>query len=202
MSKIQLLAGPAVDEALEDTAIRHFFGYQMNPATLGLLLIFGGGAFAAAFYLWFWPGLGGGYTVGFIIAILAGMSFFSMASFWGNFRNKRFIAVSDDFLYIGKDEQAWRVHWSLVNQDTLNFDAMQTSRLQGRIHLETAGQTIEIPLYTPFVFVEDIEGLMFELLQRLEAEGGEAPIGAPDQDYDAAELLADGDDTGDDSDDE
>lgn len=191
MSKIQLLTGPAVDEGLEDEAVRHFFRYQLNPATLGLLLIFGGGSFVAAFYLWFWPGLGGSYTVGFIIAILAGMTFFSMASFWGNFRNKRFIAISDDYLFVGKDEQAWRIHWSLVDRDTLNMDAMKTSRYQGRLYLDTAGQTIEIPLYTPFAFVEDIEGLMFELLQRLEAEGGEAPVGAPDQDVDAAELLAD-----------
>lgn len=197
MSKIQLLSGPAVEEALEETAVRHFFRYQLNPATIGLLLIFGGISFLVAFYLWFWPGLGGGYTIGFIIAILGGMSFFSMASFWGNFRNKQFIAISDDYLYVGKEERVWRIHWSLVDRETLNLDAMQNSRLQGTLRLDTAGQSVEIPLFTPFVFVEDIEGLMFELLQRLEAEGGEAPIGAPDSEHDVAELMNKGQDDGD-----
>ena len=198
MSKIQLLSGPAVDEALEETAVRHLFRYQLNPATIGLLLIFGGVCFITAFYLWFWPGLGGGYTVGFIIAILAGMSFFSMASFWGNFRNKQFIAISDDYLYVGKEERVWRIHWSLVDRDTLNLDAMQNSRLQGKLCLDAAGQSVDIPLFTPFVFVEDIEGLMFELLQRLDAEGGEAPVGAPDSDHDPSELAAKGDEVDDD----
>lgn len=181
MSKIQLLSGPSVDEALEETAVRHLFRYKLNPATLGVLLILGAAGFAAAGYLWFIPGLGGTTTALFIGALLLGMTFFSMASFWGNFRNNHFVAVSDDYLFVGKDEQAWRIHWSLVDRDTLRLDEMKSSRFRGKVHLETAGQSVEIPLYTPFVFVEDIEGLMFELLQRLEAEGGEAPVGAPDR---------------------
>ena len=189
MSKIQLLAGPAVEEALEDEAVRQFFRYQLNPATVGLLLIFGGAGFLAAFLLWFFVGLGGAMTLAFIAALAAGMSFFSMAAFWGNFRNARFIAVSDDFFFVGKDEQAWRIHWSLITRESLNMDALQASRLRGKMHLESAGQTIEIPLYTPFVFIEDIEGLMFELLQRLESEGGELPVGAPDSDVDPEDLL-------------
>ncbi len=116
-----------------------------------------------------------------------------MGSFWSNFKQKRFIAISDDFLFVGQDEQAWRIHWSLIDRDSLNLDEMQTSKMSGKLTLQTAGQEVEIPLYTPFIFIEDIEGLMFEFLQRLDAEGGEAPVGAPDQTID---LDAD---TGDDS---
>lgn len=201
MSKIQLLSGPAIDDALEETAVRHLFRYQLNPATLAVLLLLGAAGFITAFYFWFWPGLGGGYTVAFISSILLGMTFFSMASFWGNFQHKHFVAISDDFLYVGNDQQAWRIHWSMVNRDTLNFDEMQNSRLRGKLYLEAAGQTIDIPLFTPFVFVEDIEGLMFELLQRLEADGGEAPVGAPNQDVDPSVHVHEAEDASDDIDD-
>lgn len=191
MSKIQLLTGPAVEESLENTGVRRLIRYQLNPATVGLLFLFGIASFGAALYLVFGPGLGGGYTAGFAIALVMGMTFFSMVSFWSNFKTKHFIAVSDEFLYVGKDEKAWRVHWSLVDRDSLNFDAMKNSRFQGKIYLETAGQTVEVPLFTPFVFVEDIEGLMFELLQRLEAQGGEVPVGALHRDAPSDQTEAD-----------
>lgn len=189
MSKIQLLSGPSINEALEETAVRHLFRYELNSATLGVLLVLGGLFFVGAGYLWFGPGLGGTSTAGFVATLLGGMTFFSMAAFWGNFGNSQFIAISDDFLFVGDDESAWRIHWSLVNRDTLNFDDMTSSRFRGKIHVQAAGQNIEIPLYTPFAYVEDLEGLMFELLQRLDSEGGEAPVGAPDRETDPEELV-------------
>ena len=191
MSKIQLLSGPAVDEALETTAVRNVFRYKLNPATLGLLMVLGLSSFVIAAYLWFGPGLGGAATVGFFACLALGITFFSMGSYWDNYRNKRFIAVSDDYLFIGQDMQAWRIHWSLVNRESLNLDDMTSSRLRGKFHLDTAGQSVEIPLYTPFVFLNDVEGLMFELLQRLDAEGGEAPAGAPDHRSSAGDVPDD-----------
>ena len=194
MAKIQLLSGPAVDEALETTAVRSVFRYKLNPATIGGLLVLGGASFVIAAYLWFGPGLGGATTVGFFACLAMGITFFSMGSYWDNFRNKRFIAVSDDYLFVGKDLQAWRIHWSLVNRETLNLDDMKSSRLRGKFHLDAAGQSVEIPLYTPFVFLDDIEGMMFELLQRLEVDGGEAPAGAPGCEAGTSDLPADSDD--------
>ncbi len=202
MAQIQLLSGPAVDDALETTAVRHLFRYQLNPATIGVLLILGGLCFVSAGVLWFFVGLGGLTTALFIGSILMGMTFLSMGSFWSNFKQKRFIAISDDFLFVGKDEQAWRIHWSLVDRESLNLDEMQTSKLSGKLELKTAGQDVEIPLYTPFVFIEDIEGLMFELLQRLDTEGGEAPVGAPGQDVDLQEVIDDDSDDDQDPDDD
>lgn len=185
MSRIQLISGPAVEESFQDADVRRVFHYQLNPATIGVLLLVGLLFFIGAGVLWFGPGLGGGYTVGFVLAILMGMSFFSMASFWENFRQKHFIAVSDDYLFVGQKEQAWRIHWSLVDRETLNLEDLQMSRFQGKMSLHSGGQDIDIPLFTPFVFLEDIEGLMFELLQRLETDGGEAPVGALDEKEDS-----------------
>lgn len=193
MSNIQLLSDSAVDDALEQTAVRHLFRYQLNPATIGTLLVLGGICFILAGYLFFGPGLGGVATAGFVGAILAALTFFSMASFWGNFGANRFVAITDDYLFVGDDENAWRIHWSLVDRDALNFDEMKSSRFRGNIAVDTAGQSIDIPLYTPFVYIEDLEGLMFELLQRLDTEGGEAPVGAPDRDLDEQELFGDDD---------
>lgn len=190
MPKIQLLSGPSVDEALETTAVRSVFRYKLNPATIGVLVVLGLASFVIAAYLWFGPGLGGVTTVGFFGCLALGVTFFSMGSYWDNFRNKRFIAVSDDYLFVGQDLQAWRIHWSLVDRQTLNLDEMKSSRLRGKFHLDAAGQSVEIPLYTPFVFLDDIEGLMFELLQRLEAEGGQAPVGAVG-DGDTEKTLSD-----------
>lgn len=180
MSKIQLLTGPAVQESLEITGVRQLFRYQLNPATVGLLFVFGIASFGAALFLVFGPGLGGGYTAGFAIALALGMTFFSMVSFWSNFKTKYFIGVSDEFLYVGKDDKAWRIHWELVNRDSLNFDEMQNSKMQGKIFLEAAGQSVEIPLFTPFVFIEDIEGFMFHILQRLEADTEQLDVDQPD----------------------
>lgn len=170
MSKIQLLTGPAVQESLERTGVRQLFRYQLNPATVGLLFVFGIASFGTAIYLFFGPGLGGLMTAGFAVALALGMTFFSMVSFWSNYKTKHLIAVSDDYLYVGKDDKAWRVHWELVDRHSLNFDDMQTSRMQGKINLRAADQPIEIPLYTPFVFLEDIEGFMFHILRRLETD--------------------------------
>lgn len=170
MSKIQLLTGGAVEDTLEVDGADQVFRYRLNKPMIGVLLAIGGLFFLAAAILFVGPGLGGGFTAAFLLAILLGMSFFSMASFWGNFTQKRFIAISDQHLFVGADEKAWQIHWSLVDRESLNMEDLQLSRFQGRIQLKTGGQEIDIPLFTPFAILNDIEGLMFEFLKRLEVE--------------------------------
>lgn len=187
MSKIQLITGGAVEEALADDGAHRIFRYQLNKPTIGVLLIVGALFFTAAGVLWFGFGLGGGFTAAFLIAIAIGISFFSMASFWGNFAQKNFIAVSDDYLFVGGDERAWRIHWSLVDRESLNMDELQLSRFQGRMHLQAGGQQIQIPLFTPFAFLDDIESLMFEFLRRLEtsSDGAELQAQSSSEELDA-----------------
>lgn len=189
-SKLQLLSGPSVDDALQETAVRRLIRYRLNPATIGILLIFGGLSFVAAGYLWFGPGLGGGYTAGFIATLLLGMTFFSMAAFWGNFQNNSFVAISDDYLFVGQNEQAWRIDWSLIDREALNFDDMTTSRFRGVMTLDVGGQEIEIPLYTPFAIIEDYQALMSEFLHHLKATEDSDEDGSREETVDEA-----GDDT-------
>ena len=183
MSKIQLLTGGAVEESLEIDGVHRIFRYVLNKPTIGVLLLAGLLFFLAAAVLFFGPGLGGGFTAAFLIAIVVGISFFSMASFWGNFTNKTFIAVSEEFLFVGSDERAWRVHWSLVTRESLNMEELQLSRFQGRMVLSAGGQEIDIPLFTPFAYLEDIEALIFEMLKHLDLEPSDSKEqkGDPDE---------------------
>jgi hypothetical protein len=188
MAKIHLLSGPAVGDALQDAAVRQIFRYRLNPPTVGLLVAIALLFFIGAGLVFFGPGLGGGYSAAFFVSLFLGVSFFSMAGYWSRFKDDHFIAISDEYLFVGKEEKAWQIHWSLITRETLDFEAMSMSRFRGKLMLDAAGQPVEIPLFTPFVFVEDIEGLMLEVLRRLDEEperlpGAESPD-ASDPDHD------------------
>lgn len=152
---------------------RQIFRYDLNKASIGLILFIGSLFFIAALLLWIFIGLGGLMTATFIGTLFIGVTFFSMASYWDHFRRTRFIAITDDSFFVGSDQKAWKVHWSLIDRESLNFDELQLSRLNGEIKINAAGQRVDVPLYTPFVFLNDLEGLIFEILQRL--EGGAPP---------------------------
>lgn len=168
MATIHLLSGPAVNEALQEAAVRQIFRYRLNPPTVGLLVAIGVLFFLGAGLMFFGPGLGGGYRLAFFISLFMGMSFLSMAGFWSRFKDSHFIAISEDFFFVGKEDKAWRIDWSLITRETLDFESISMSRFRGKLTLNAAGQDVEIPLFTPFVFVEDIEGLMLEVLSRLD----------------------------------
>lgn len=174
MSRIQLLSGPAVQQALHDEPGAQLYRYQLNVPILGLALALGLIFLVGAAILFFVTGLGGYYTAGFVAMIALGLTLCSMVSFGSNFARKHFIATTDDSLLVGRNDNAWRVEWALITRQTLDFAGMTLSPTRAKLDLRTAGQHIEIPIFTPFAFLNDLESLMFEILQRVDGPGEDA----------------------------
>ncbi|WP_158542625.1 hypothetical protein [Lujinxingia litoralis] len=172
MARIQLLSGPAVQQSLHDEPGAQLFRYRLNTLTLGAALGLGLILLLVAALLFFGPGLGGFYTAGFIASMALGLTLCSVVSYWSNFARKHFVATTDHSLLVGRNDNAWRVDWSLVTRETLDFEGMTLSPTRARLDLRAGGQHIAIPIFTPFVYLGDLEALMLALLERLDIDPG------------------------------
>ncbi|RVU43214.1 hypothetical protein EA187_13475 [Lujinxingia sediminis] len=170
MSRIRLLSGPAVQQTLNDEPGAKLFRYQLNIPVMGLALGLGLLSLLAAVILYFVASLGGFYTAAFIVLITLGLALCSVVSYGSNYARKHFVATSERCLLVGTNTNAWRVEWPLITRQTLDFEGMTLSPTSARLDLRTAGQHIQIPIFTPFAFLIDLEDLMAELLQHLDAE--------------------------------
>lgn len=168
MANIQLLHGPAADEALAEEP-HEAFSYQMNKAGIGFVV--GGGALflVSALVTWLFTRLGGALSTSlFVLFMVLGLTLFSLATHWMNFVRDSFVATSPSYLFVGHKGRVWRISWALLDARTMGFHDMELKTLKGFLDLRVAGQQVKIHLFNAFALLEDIQGLMLQILEHLQ----------------------------------
>jgi hypothetical protein len=169
MAKIQLLHGPAADEALAEEPTESF-GYQMNKFSVGALVGLGLVVLLGAFLTWVFTRLDSAlFTTLFVGLMVAGMTLLSYGSYWMNFTRDSFVAVSPTYLFVGRKGRLWRIAWSLLDAKAMGFHDLTMTRMTGFLDLNVAGQHVKVHLFNAFAFLENIEVLMLHILEHLKS---------------------------------
>ncbi|MFP4599023.1 MAG: hypothetical protein ACOC9J_02935 [Persicimonas sp.] len=170
MPNVQLLDGKDVIRALKQADVE-LFHYGLNR--IGYTLVVGLGALilAAAGAIWWQTGLdtslwkavfGGLMACGILMSI--------QAAYWYSFANTRFVGISEDKLFVGRKEKAWVIDWDVLDSESLGFDDMKATAVRGELEVNVGGEEFKIHLYNAYIFLDDIQGLTFSLLKRLQQE--------------------------------
>ncbi|GEM_PF-2912696 len=150
------------------------FHYTTNTGGQRVLLVFAGLGLAGAVGIYLYASFAS--LLWFLLS--SGLAIFSVvlcASVyrWHKFAQTGFVAINDDFLYFGNDKRAWRISWDLLDAKALGFEDYTSERLSGKLSLDVAGQQIDLQLYHPLAYIEDLQGVMFEILSHMQG-GSEA----------------------------
>ena len=167
MSKLELISGPEVEKTLRGADV-DVFRYVVNKPGLYLFL-----GIAAAFYglagvTWWETQLGKPFwTVTFFSLLLVGVFFSAIAAYWHQFVNQNVVAASSERLFVGGRQKLWGISWDLLDKESLGFQEMELSRIQGALKIQVGGQTIKLHLFNALAYLQDIEGLIFRLLNHI-----------------------------------
>ena len=114
-----------------------------------------------------------------VVVVACGALSVALGSFvwrWRKAAQTGFIALDEEHLYVGDNKRAWRIAWELLDAQSMGFHEFDASSGQGVLKLRVAGQEIPMQLYHPLMHIEDLQGLMVELLSRLpQDESAEEP---------------------------
>lgn len=186
MARVQLLEGKQEVARALDGVDAEIFGYRINRLGFGTVVGMGLLMLAGAAAIWWQVGLGAAvWTAAFIGLIAGGLFMGAQAAYWYAFAKSHFVATTDDNLYVGRLEKAWAIDWSVLDAEALGFDKLDANTIRGSMQLAIAGEQIKLHLYNAYIFLEDIQAFMFNLLKRLkrmeqqeqqeEQDNGDAP---------------------------
>lgn len=183
--KLQLIDKAQTERMLEDPKVRRFY-YRFNKPASTLLLVVSGILLASAATTWWYTGLITFWWFGLCaLLVLASLGVLGFIYKWAKFTDEHFLALSSTHLYIGDEGSAWKIDWSLLDARALGFEQMDTTRFNGLMAVDVAGQNIPMRLYHPLTYIEDLQGFMVEVLTHLQAlqiESGEVDDEAHDED--------------------
>lgn len=105
---------------------------------------------------------------------------------WRRVAQTSFIALNDTHIYLGDNKRAWRIAWDLLDAASMGFHTFDAGAGQGVLQLNVSGQQIPMQLYHPLLHIDDLQGLMVELLHHL-PDTAQAHAGREDSEGDEAE---------------
>lgn len=167
-NRLVLLHDGDIRRALLDFEGRSFH-YATNQAGQRVLLLGAGLLLAGAVGAAWWFGvstLAG--SVGAGLLALSSLTLLGYIWRWSHFASSHFLAVDEHHLYVGSNRRAWRIAWELLDAQTMGFERLSTSQLDGVLPIEVAGESIDLHLYHPLTHIEDLQGFMFEVLSRIQ----------------------------------
>lgn len=144
------------------------FHYHLNTAGQQLLLAGAGVLIASCVAILLVTKLAVLWSILAAIAGVIGVATLAYIWRWRKFSQTSFVALDQDFLYIGDNKRAWRVAWGLLDAQSMGFDKLEIGKGNGKLELNVAGQKIDLQLYHPLTHVEDLQGFMFEVLTRFQ----------------------------------
>ncbi len=175
MEKLRLIHDSEVETELGKHGV-HVHRYALNMPGLYLFVGVAIACYVGCGVLWF----GGfmsqpGGLFAFVFALIAGIILSLNVSYWKGIGDKRFVALSDDYLMVGEDKtKMWQISWQLLDAEKLGFAGMAVSKAQGKLRILVAGESIPLLLYSPFAHLEDPQGFMLGVLTRLETNSEES----------------------------
>ncbi len=166
-AKLQLMSGPEVEKILKEPGV-DVFEYVLNKPGLYLFLGVAMAFYTAGALVWWETQLSEPiWTVAFVSLLLVGTGFSAVAAYWHQFVNQNVVAASDERLFVGGPKKLWGISWDLLDKQSLGFEEMELSRIQGALQINVGGQTIKLHLFNAIAYLADIEGLIFRLLNHL-----------------------------------
>ena len=170
--KLELLSGPTVESTLKDSDAV-VYRYEVNKAGLymavGIGLIF----FALGGVTYWQTQLSEPiWTIAFVVLMLVGLGFTTVAAYWHQFANQNVVGVSAGHLFVGGPKALWAISWELLDKRSAGFEQMQMTRLRGSLDMNVGGQPIKLHLFNVIAFLSDIEGLMYGILSHLNVPEG------------------------------
>lgn len=168
MSDIRLVQGPEMREALRKRADLDVYRYQLNTPAFVITLIVGVALLLLGGVLWWQSQLAtASWVATFVLITIGGLGAWAWAGYWYVFVETHFLAVSPERFFIGRRDRMWSIDWELLDAETLGFEEMTARSTKGELDMEVAGQAIYVHLFNAFVHLEDLQGLIFQLLQSL-----------------------------------
>ncbi|MFB6263595.1 MAG: hypothetical protein ABEL76_08235 [Bradymonadaceae bacterium] len=183
--RMRLLHEGEVREALAGRDDLEVYRYRMNKPVVAVaavvaLLLFG----LAALLVWNEGLAGWQWIATFVWLVSGGVTAVGLCGYWYAFARSRLIGVGPEALYVGREQRAWAIDWELLDAETLGLERMEVSSGRGQLDLTVGGQKIRLHFYNAFVRLEDLQELMYVLLQRVDDdwEGKEdGDEGSPDE---------------------
>ncbi len=169
-TKLQLLSGPAVTEALAGDDVR-VFGYILNVPAIVLLFVMAALFYGLAAIVWWVQGLREPMWIAtFVGMAVIGSSFSIAALYWQNYAKSRLVGISDTFLWIGTEEQAWQIAWEVLDLEALGVSEMELSKLSGRMTVKVGAERIPLDIFRGFVVLDDVPAFILAVLEKLDPE--------------------------------
>lgn len=165
LQKIQILQGPSLETELARSTV---YNYSLNTAGLYVLAVFAGICVLGAIGLYIFGGPGTWVMAG--VAILGGLgsAMGVTITYWYHVAEKMVVAINDDALLVGNKEKLWAITWELLDAESIGLKDMAVSRASGRLMIKAGGQTIPLLLYSPFAHIDDAQGFMTTVLERVQ----------------------------------
>jgi hypothetical protein len=169
-SKLQLLSGPAVAEALGGDDVR-VFGYILNVPAIVLLFVMAALFYGLGAIVWWVQGLREALWITVFVAFCGIGSAFSIAAlYWQNYAKTRLVAVSDDYLWVGQKDSAWQIDWELLDLEALGVSEMELSKLSGRMTVKVGAERIALDIFRGFVVLDDVPAFILAVLEHLDPD--------------------------------
>ncbi len=185
------------DTALQvaNTPGARVFRYKFNQPGATVMLIGSGLLLAGVAALWWFTRFEQLYWFIAAVALAIGsVGLLAYVQHWSKFTRHHFVVVDPDALTVGDaTRDAWRVVWPLLDVHALGFERLQVSGARGLLQVEVAGQQFPLHLYAPLAHIDDLQGFMVEVLERLRIEQGGDPA-MLDDDADPEATPSPGDD--------
>lgn len=167
MHKIQILQGPSLQTALAQSKVYH---YTLNTAGLYVLAVFAGICLlgAAALYTFMAPGTL--VMVGAALLAALGAAMGITITYWYHVAERMVVATTDDHLMVGTTDKLWSVKWEVLDAEKIGLKDMAVTRASGRLMIKAGGQTIPLLLYSPFAHIDDAQGFMATVLEKVQPQ--------------------------------
>ena len=99
--------------------------------------------------------------------------------FWNRYADIHQLAISKNWLYVGKNTKGHCVQWSALTLENTGFEQITKPGLDGVLKIRVDQKKINLRLFNPFVYIDNLPDFIAYLLTRIK-ENGELGDEAPD----------------------
>jgi fucose 4-O-acetylase-like acetyltransferase len=165
LAKIQVLQGPDLQREVARSKV---YRYTLNSAALwilagfaGICVVLGALSYFFASSPWSLVGLGVFGGLGAIFGITI--------TYWYHVGEKMVVATNKEALMVGDMDKMWSFRWELLDAESIGLKDMAVTRASGRLMIKAGGQTVPLLLYSPFAHIDDAQGFMATVLEKVQA---------------------------------
>ena len=89
-------------------------------------------------------------------------------TYWYHVGEKMVVATNKEALMVGDMDKMWSFRWELLDAESIGLKDMAVTRASGRLMIKAGGQTVPLLLYSPFAHIDDAQGFMATVLEKVQ----------------------------------